>query len=614
MRPAPQEAQIDCSWLFPGNFAYGKECHGGRISAIGESRSRDTVAAAFPDTLPVRTKKAAHSLRSKALRPAVTFVLIVLLASGCGEEGQHGLSGYEIASGSITGAEIRAHMEVLAADDMQGREAGTAGFQKAADYVASQYRHIGLLPLGDGQSYFQSIDFFETRLEPDSSRLILHQADADIELVFREEYLRAGSFGDAVETVTAPLVFVGYGIVAPEYGHDDFAAVDVAGKILVMLSGAPPQFATDQRAFYSSGSGKNANAVALGAVGVMTIRTPVDQARRPWERLLPAIGTPGMHWLDAEGKPYEGFPELAGNASLSESGADKLVSAAGRDLDALFAKHANGETGSFDLDLVATVSRSSRQRSVTSANVIGLLKGSDPSLAKEYIVYTAHLDHIGIRPGENGDDIHNGAYDNAAGVAAILEIAAGMSLLDPSPRRSVIFVALTGEEKGLQGSSYFARHPPVPAKGVVANINIDMPYFAFPVADIEAFGAEHSTLAAAIARATTLTGMQLTPDPMPEEVRFVRSDQFSFVKAGIPAIALKAGSKSADPRSDGVAMLQDFLKNHYHRPSDDLSLPFSAEGAERFVRTALLLGLEVAATDERPRWNEHDFFGDRFAQ
>lgn len=548
------------------------------------------------------------------MRATITLVLIVLLASGCSRKGQGTLSDHELASSSITGAEVRAHMEVLAADDMQGRETGTAGFQRAADYVASQYRHIGLLPLGDGQSYFQSIDFFETRLEPDSSRLILHTADADTELVFREDYLRAGSFGDAVETVTAPLVFVGHGIVAPEYSHDDFAAVDVAGKIMVVLSGAPPQFATDQRAFYSSRSGKNANAVALGADGVMTIRTPVDQARTPWKRLLPSIGTPGMHWLDADGKPYEGFPELVGGALLSESGAEKLFSAAGRDLDAIFAKHANGETGSFDLDLVATVSRSSRQRSVKSANVIGLLKGSDPSLAKEYIVYTAHLDHIGIRPGENGDDIHNGAYDNAAGVAAILEIAAGMALLDPAPRRSVIFVALTGEEKGLQGSSYFARHPPVPATNIVANINIDMPYLAFPIADIEAFGAEHSTLGAAIARAATLAGMQLTPDPRPEEVRFVRSDQFSFVKAGIPAVALKAGSESADAHIDGAVMLQDFLKNHYHRPSDDLSLPFSAEGAESFVRMALLVGLEVAATDERPRWNEHDFFGDKFAQ
>jgi Zn-dependent M28 family amino/carboxypeptidase len=189
-----------------------------------------------------------------------------------------------------------------------------------------------------------------------------------------------------------------------------------------------------------------------------------------------------------------------------------------------------------------------------------------------------------------------------------------MAVLEVAPRRSIIFAALTGEEKGLQGSSYLAKNPPVTARAMVANINIDMPYLGFPVADIEAFGAEHSTLLAAVRAATAKAGMGLTPDPMPEEVRFVRSDQFSFVREGIPAIALKAGSASSDPKFDGAAMLRDFLKNHYHQPSDDLDLPFSAEGAERFVRTALLVGLDVAENDERPRWNPGDFFGDKFAQ
>ncbi|MDH4048813.1 MAG: M28 family metallopeptidase [Gammaproteobacteria bacterium] len=546
-------------------------------------------------------------------RPAI-YSCLVCFAVACSPPEQVAENGHAVALGSITGAEIRAHMEVLAADEMQGREAGTDGYKKAADYVAGQYRAIGLLPIGDDHSYFQQIEFFETRLEPESARLVLHANDGDTELVFRDDFIRDGGYGEASEEITAPLVFVGHGIVAPEYAHDDFAGVDVAGKIIVTLSGAPPLFATDQRAFYSSGLGKDELAVALGAVGVITVRTPVDQARRPWERYLPGIGTPGMRWLDADGKPFAGFPELTGSATLSESGAAKLFSAAGHDLQAIFDKHAEGATGSFDLGLSATLARKSKQRSAKSSNVVGLLGGSDPSLAKEYIVYTAHLDHIGIRPGEGGDDIHNGAYDNAAGIAAILEIAAGMAVLDTAPRRSMIFAAVTGEEKGLQGSSYFAKNPPVPARGIVANINIDMPYLGFPVADIEAFGAEHSTLLAAVTRAAAQTGMALTADPMPEEVRFVRSDQFSFVKEGVPAVAFKAGSKSFDPAVDGAAMLQDFLKNHYHRASDDLSLPFSAEGAEKFVQTALLLGLEIAEQNERPKWNRGDFFGDKFAQ
>lgn len=519
-----------------------------------------------------------------------------------------------VAVDSVTGGEIRAHMQVLADDVMQGREAGTDDYVKAADYVAAQYRAIGLLPLVKNGSYLQSIEFFETSLDPDSARLTLSDGNTHIELTFRDDFIRDGGYGDADEEITAPLVFVGHGITAPEYEHDDFAGVDVVGKILVQLSGAPPHFATDQRAYYSSGRGKAAHAAELGAVGVITLRTPVDQARRPWARYLPGIGTAGLRWIGQDGVPYRGHPELAGSAILSETGADRMFAAAGEDLEQIFEKHAAGETGSFDLGLSATLSRTSIQRNVTSANVVGFLRGSDPDLRNEFVVFTGHLDHIGIREGEDGDDIHNGAYDNAAGIATILEIAQGLAVLETAPRRSIIFAAVTAEEKGLQGSSYFARNPPVPIGQLVANINIDMPYLGFPVADIEAFGAEHSTLLESVELATNATGMQLTPDPMPEEVRFVRSDQFSFVQEGVPALAFKAGSKSSDPAIDGKAMLADFLKNHYHRPSDDLGLPYSSEGAERFARTALLLGLSVADRDDRPRWNDNDFFGDKFAR
>jgi Zn-dependent M28 family amino/carboxypeptidase len=519
-----------------------------------------------------------------------------------------------VAIESVSGTEVRAHMELLGADDMYGREAGTQDYDRAAAYVADQFRLSGLLPMGNEGSYFQSIEFFETRLETDSAELVLHNGDSDLSFTFRDDFIRSGGYGEAEESITAPLIFVGHGISAPEYGHDDFAGVDIDGTILVMLSGAPPQFATDQRAFYSSSRGKAAHAAQLGAIGIISVRTPVDQARRPWSRYLPGIGTPGMRWIRDDGVPHQGFPELAGSATLSESGAEKLFAAAGHDLEAIFEKHATGETGSFDLGLSATLKRRSMQRTVTSANVVGLLKGSDPALQNEYIVYTAHLDHIGVREGEGGDDIHNGAYDNAAGVAVILEIAAGMAVMETPPQRSIIFAAVTAEEKGLQGSSFFAHNPPVPIRQLVANINIDMPYLAFPVADVQAFGAEHSTLLESVTQATSEMGMGLTPDPMPEEVRFVRSDQFSFVQEGVPALAFKAGTKSFDQNIDGDAMLADFLKNHYHRASDDLDLPYSPEGAERFAQAALLLGLIVAEDADRPRWKDGDFFGDKFAR
>jgi len=541
---------------------------------------------------------------------ALCLPLLVLVACGPGGEPADDRSR---ALASVTGTDVRAHMEVLAADEMRGREAGTDDYRRAADYVVARYREAGLQPLSEDGGYFQRIAFRETRLVPESARMSLRHGDETVELVFRDDFLRDGGYGETEEEVTAGLVFAGHGIVAPEFGHDDYAGVDVTGSIVVLLSGAPPHFDTDRRAFYSSGSGKAREAVSRGAVGIVTIRTPVDQARRAWERYLPGVGTPGMRWLDGQGMPHEGFPELAGSALLSQPGAEKLFAMAGHDLAAVFDKHAAGGTGAFELGVEATLARTSRQRDVSSVNVVGVLEGSDPELKNEYVVYTAHLDHIGIRPGRDGDDIHNGAYDNAAGIGVILEIAEALGAMDVPPRRSVIFAAVTAEEKGLQGSSYFAKNPPVPVDDIVANINIDMPYLGFPVNDIQAFGAEHSSLYAAVSEATAAMGMGLTPDPLPEEVRFIRSDQFSFVKEGIPALAFKAGTHSSDPDVDGDAMLADFLKNHYHLPSDDLRLPYSVEGAERFARAGLLLGLIVADADERPAWNEGDFFGDRFA-
>lgn len=552
------------------------------------------------------------------LRPTLLFA-VSLLVAGCGDspdgDGSPAITSDEDAAiDSVTGADIRAHMEVLAADDLQGREAGTEYYDRAADYVIDELRAAGIEALGEGGSYLQPIEFLESRLIPESANFSIASADDAVELEFREDFVMSGGFGEPTASVTAPLLFVGHGIVAPELGHDDFEGVDADGKILVMLSGAPPQFDTDRRAYYSSSRGKSALAESLGAVGIVTVRTPIDQARRPWERYLPGIGAPGMRWLDGDGNPYQGFAGLVGGATVSEAGAAKIFDFAERDLDALFERHAAGETGSFELGIEATLAQESIQRRVTSSNVVGVLRGSDPALADEYLIYTGHLDHIGLRPGKDGDDIHNGAYDNAAGIGAILEIAEAMAMLDPAPRRSVIFAFVTAEEKGLQGSSYFAKNPTVPADSLVANINIDMPYLGFPVNDVHAFGAEHSTLEEPAEQATRLLGMSLTPDPKPEEVRFIRSDQFSFVQEGIPAVAFKAGMQSSDPSIDGEAALNDFLQNHYHQASDDLALPYSNEGAERFARAGLVMGLKVANADERPRWLENDFFGDKFAQ
>ena len=542
------------------------------------------------------------------------ILFLAFVPAACDSNGVPPDHAYATSLDSLTGAKVRHHIEVLAADGMQGREAGTPGHQKSADYVAVEFAKMGLKPLGDDNTFLQYISFLETRLVNGSASFVLHRGNLNTELEFGRDFVLSGDFGRAAESVTAPLVFVGFGVRAPEYNHDDFEGVDVSGKILVEFTGAPPRFANDERAFYSASFNKQALAVEMGAIGIVTVRTPVDQQRLTWSRVAASADSPDMRWLEADGAPHEGFPELAGNAILSNSGAETLFRLAGRNLDELFERHASGYTGSFELEVSATLNRQSALRQTRSPNVLALLPGSDRELSSQYLLFTAHLDHLGVRAGENGDDIYNGAYDNAAGVAAVVEVAGAMSRLSRAPRRSVIFAAVTAEEKGMRGSDFLAHNPPVAIGDIVADINIDMPYLGYPIANVEGFGVDHSTLRDALLRAVEKLDLALSPDEHPELVHLIRSDQFSFVRQGVPGLNLKPGSGSSDPNIDGVALRDAFLRDNYHEPSDDLTLSFSEEGAERFVRVAFIFGLIVANDDKPPRWNDNDFFGERYSR
>lgn len=516
------------------------------------------------------------------------------------------------AAAAISASRIRAHIEFLADDLMEGREAGTRGYDLAAGYVVSQFRLLGLDPAGVEGSYFQPVAFMTSRLAEGSAKLSIEGKNSSQQLVFKTDFVSGGGYGATSTGVTAPLVFVGFGVTAPELGYDDFAGVDVAGKIAVVLSGAPAHFPTDQRAFYSSGAGKGQRLAEHGAVGLISVRTPVDEKRFAWERIALGTGTKGMRWLQPDGNPWHGFANLQGSVLLSRAGAEKLFTDAPQTLENIFARAEAGEANSFDLGYSATLARGSEQTRVESANVIGLLEGSDPELKSEYVVFTAHLDHIGIRPSKTDDKIHNGAYDNATGIAVMLETARAITALPQRPRRSILFLAVTAEEKGLLGSGYFARNPTVPIGSIIANVNIDMPVLDFESTDVIAFGAEHSTLNEIVRKAAASEGMSLAPDPYPEEVIFIRSDQYRFIQQGVPAVALWPGLTASDSSIDGAEVRGGFMANHYHQPSDDISLPFNDAAAERFARINFKIGLELANNDRRPLWIAGDFFGARF--
>jgi Zn-dependent M28 family amino/carboxypeptidase len=262
---------------------------------------------------------------------------------------------------------------------------------------------------------------------------------------------------------------------------------------------------------------------------------------------------------------------------------------------------------------IVTIHQISRHSSAKSPNVIALLRGSDAQLRDEYVVYSAHLDHLGTGGGVGSDNINNGAYDNASGIATLIEVARAFRALRQKPRRSILFLADTGEEKGEQGSQYFAEFPPVPRNSLVADINMDMFLMLFPIRDLVPFGIEHSTLAAPTSAAAQRLGFELSPDPTPEEVRFIRSDQYAFVRKGIPAMILKAGSKSTDPTVDGTGISRIWLREIYHSPKDDMNQPFDFESGARYARMNFLVGYLVANGASRPTWNAGDFFGRLFA-
>ena len=544
----------------------------------------------------------------------VVALLAVSLLVACGQEGSPPPGDEQAAATGLAGGERRIEADVafLADDLLEGRAAGTRGYDLAALYVANRFRALGLQPAGDDGSYFQAVPLLEGRRQREGAAFVVRRPGGDLEFAFQDDFLPGINYNAATHAVTAPLVFVGQAVHAPELGHDDFEGVDVAGKIAVYFSGAPSTFSNTQRAFHASGRQKMEILAARGAVGAVSLGNPVDEAKYPWARGARNWQMPGMRLLDEAGAPIDAYPGIRATASLGVHAVRKLFEGAPMDADEVFARRESGTLESFDLPGQATLSGSTTLARLDSRNVVGLLPGSDPTLAAEHVVFTAHLDHIGTGAEVDGDSVYNGAFDNALGTAVMLE-AANELLAGPAPRRSMLFVSVTAEERGLLGAEYFATRPTVQGP-LVANINMDMPVFLADVTDVVPIGIEHSTLEADVQGAAAGLGIGLTPDPKPEEVVFVRSDQYAFVRQGIPAVYLDAGIKARSPDVDALALYEDFLTGHYHQPSDETSLPIHYPSAARLAKLNAAIGRRVGDAEARPRWKDGDFFGRAFGK
>ncbi len=511
----------------------------------------------------------------------------------------------------VSAPAVRAHVEFLADDLLEGRETGTRGYDLAARYVATQLALVGLAPAGEGGTFFQQVPLVESRLA--EGTLSFSGPSGTTTLALRDDFIMAGDPLRTQARVEAPVVFAGFGVTAPRLGHDDYASLDVKGKIVALVSNAPARFPSEERAYHASRQRKADNAAEHGAIGVLVLRTPQEEERTPWARLLGFAESPASRWTRADGTPEGVSPSLQASATLSAEAARRLFASSPVPLETAFARLDEGAPAGFALRVTATLTSRSEHRRLRSPNVVGRLEGSDPALRASSVVYSAHLDHVGLGPAENGDRIYNGAYDNALGSAVVLEVARVLAGLEKRPRRSLLFLFVTAEERGLLGSDYFASHPTVAASALVANVNIDMPLLLYPPADVVAFGAENSTLEAPARAAAAAVGLSLGPDPMPAETIFVRSDQYSFVRKGVPAVMFSPGMRSADAAQDGPRIFGEFLARHYHHPSDDLALPMDPASIVRYTKANVALGYAIAQSAEAPRWKPGNFFGETFA-
>ncbi len=542
------------------------------------------------------------------------IIIGTLLLAACGQQSiAPKISEGEAALKELNPKNIWTHVKFLADDAMEGRDTGSVGHKIAVNYVASQFAQMGLEPIGR-KNYKHPVPFRGSQLREDGATASIKIGDKNIELKFLKDFLTLGSALNENLVVSAPLIFVGRGITAPIFDYDDYEGIDATGKIVVYIDGAPDSFPSDHQAHFGSGNVAAQNAADHGAIGTISIQGTTNAARRPWKLMTRFATRKSLTWVGTDGNVGNGINGIDGSILITNEIATKLFEASDQNFEEVYKASHDGNASSFDLNATATIGTKSKHTTLDSFNVISVLEGSDPALKDEYVIYTAHLDHIGMAHGGEGDLINNGAYDNATGVGIMLETARVMAMPQNRPKRSVIFAAVTAEEKGLLGSAYLAKHPPVSAKKIIANVNIDMPILSAPSKDVIAWGSEHSTLQGVVERAAIEMGLYLAPDPWPEQGIFTRSDQYAFVKEGIPAVMLAPGIVKGDGVPEDTVYLDKFLSSNYHKPSDDINQPFDLDAAARFSAVNYLIGVELANSPEKPKWLKDNFFGDTFAK
>jgi hypothetical protein len=492
------------------------------------------------------------------------------------------------------------YVKVLADDNMEGRETGSAGLRRAEAYIVDQLKQSGLQPAGT-DAYYQAVKFRSRQIiEKDSSLALVR--NGKVEPVTLGEDAILSTRVDLAPELQAPLVFAGYGLSIPEKNYDDLAGLDLNGKVAVILNGSPTGIPGALASHYQSAAERWKTLRRAGAVGIISIANPLTMDI-PWSRVagnrtLPSMALAGPEFNDTEGEKIY--------VTFNPAKADMLFEGSGHSFDeVLHLAKDRKQLPRFLLTASIKMKATVEKSDLESANVVAKLPGNDPELKNQYVVLTAHIDHLGIGEPINGDRVYNGAMDNASGSALLLDVASSLKNSPEKLKRSLLFVFVTGEEKGLLGSKYFAAHPTVDRESMVADINVDMFLPIVPLKVLTVFGLAESDLGDTAREVAEARDIRVQADPEPQRNIFIRSDQYNFIRHGIPALAMNVGFTPGSPEQQ---IVKDWLTQRYHAPSDDLNQPVNLAAAAAYEEVIRGLMIAVAQNPHRPQWKPDSFF------
>ena len=494
-----------------------------------------------------------------------------------------------------------AHVKFLADDSLEGRDTGSEGLRKAQAYAVEQLKKAGLEPAGTN-GFYQAIRFDQFQVDESKSSLNLVADGKFTSLSFADDAFIGTRSTHASTTLTAPLVFIGYGLKIPEKNLDELAGLDLKGKIVVYLAGSPSDIPTALASHYQTAAERWKSLRAAGAIGTITIANPASMDI-PWSRISANRNHPSMDLADPE---FNETPGLQLGVSFNPASAEKLFAASGHTFAEMAALGKDRKPlPHFPLAVSLQANAVIQTKTLESANLVAKLTGSDPALKNEFVVLSAHMDHVGIGAPINGDSIYNGAMDNGSGSALVMDIAASLKAHPEKHQRSILFLLVTAEEKGLLGSKYFAAHPTVAPKSIIADVNVDMFLPIVPLRILKIEGIEESDLGSRAAAIAQSMGIKPIPDPEPLRNAFIRSDQYNFIKKGVPSVKCDVGFELGTPEQK---IFKDWLTNRYHAPSDDVNQPVDLQTAATYEEFTRRLLLETANTPARPQWKSDSFF------